>query len=483
MKYLCLILSVVGVSLLLTGCLQTKPMTPHQTVIAVESERSEPERPLWSKGMEVIDENRAPQEPLEILSPSPIAKKPAPPVKDRFVTSTGFGESVALAKLDAVRNALASAYDQLIFAERQIAEDDVRKDVIISTMNGFVKDIEIVQAVREEGFFRIVANVTITGQALENYIAEFASISPESTVLSKIDGGAVMERMERARELNRLEAEKRLTQWNSAQTLFGKILDGYPGYVMEAKLNKLAFNERVPDILQLSFTYGLSEAYADSSREFLSLVDQLTTDSGRDTYLYVCPSLLRKISPARCSKVPNTNPDFLRLYGTDRNPSALNHKLLVPVFDQFNRYIDCIVADLSDGGETNAPSFASQIPLSRYPATTVSWVGGPREAKSSETNPLFFEQILFFNGLEMEPSNVGFRGYTWLIELKEYSPRFFNKKKRQRAEYFYPFIVLETGGALYLNAADEAEGPSSEVKKLCRSEGTRRHMSLSRPGQ
>lgn len=475
-------LSIVGVSLVIGGCLQITPMTSNQKVILAETERPEIVKPKRPTGMEVIDEHQSLKSQPEILNDfsQETQKIQGPPVEDRFVTATGYGESVEQARLDAVRNALAAAYDQLIFAERQISENDIRKDVVISTMNGFVKDIEIVQAVREEGFFRIVANVTITGRALENYIAEFASISPDSTVLSKIDGSSVMERMDRARELNRLEAEKRLAQWNSAQALFSKIVDGYPGYVIDAKLTNLAFNERVPDILKLRFTYGLSETYVASSRELMSLVDQLTTDSGRDEYSYLCPSLLRTLSPSRCTKVPNTIPAFLELYGSDQKPSSVNHKLLVPVFDQFNRYINCIVADLLDGDESSAPTYGSQIPLSRFPATTVSWVGGSQEAKSSNSVPLFFEKILFFNGLETEPSNVGFRSYSWLVELKEYSPKFFNQKKRRHAEYFYPFVVLEKGGELYLNIADKANGMSSETMKLCKAEGTRRHMSVRR---
>ena len=111
---------------------------------------------------------------------------------DQEVAATGFGETIEEAKLDAIRNALSRSFDQFVFVERQIADDEIRRDVVISTMNGFVKDIELVSVTRDEnGFYSIFASVTVSGSGLENFIAKYISVTELNLQRSKINGSEV----------------------------------------------------------------------------------------------------------------------------------------------------------------------------------------------------------------------------------------------------------------------------------------------------
>ena len=296
---------------------------------------------------------------------------------DQEVAATCFGETIE-AKLDAVRNALSRSFDQFVFVERQIADDEIRRDVVISTMNGFVKDIELVSVTRDEnGFYSIFASVTVSGSGLENFIAKHISVTELNLQRSKINGSEVSRRLAKARELNLLEETKRKTQWDTASKLMDRILDGYPGHVIAGAMTSLSFNERVPDILQLSFEYGLDRKYAQNVIEQLRLINTLTRDSGRsDQVGYVCFSELRELArrTARMPRLPVGR--HRRSIRSDVDGEMVQHLLLVPVFDDLNRYIDCIAIDIDNvSGSGSSGAMFSQIAFSRFPGNAVRWVG------------------------------------------------------------------------------------------------------------
>lgn len=400
-------------------------------------------------------------------------------VMDPVVVATGMGVTPEEAKLDAVRNALSQKFDQLIFAEREVVDDDIRRDVIISTMNGFVRDIEVVNATQEGGFFVIVASVTVSGKALENYIARFVPISKASETRSRINASEVASRLEKARELNFLEAQKRKTQWDSASQLAKKLFEGYPSQLISGRLEELSFNERVPDILMLRFSYGLNPIYAKNIMQQLTLIDRLVTDSGRpiSDYRYLCFSSLKRLGPSNCARIPKGVVALEQIYAARRGVIQVDHKLVVAVFDQFDRYVDCVYMDINDGHEDGVGSFGSKAPLSRYPSEVVSWVGSNDEVQRITTGRTHFENLMFLNGFRAEGEGSGVVEMPWTIETKAYAPVFFNKKKNLNSEHFYPFVVIKKGGTYYLDLQDPTTS-TQKVELLCEEEGRRRHLSI-----
>lgn len=397
---------------------------------------------------------------------------------NQVVVATGIGETPDEAKLDAVRNALSQEFDQLVFAERLVVDEELERDVVISTMNGFVSDIEVVSADRDpNGFFIMVASVTVSGSALENYISRFTSIDDVSQVRSRVNADEIAQRLARARELNTLEAQKRLTQWNSAKALSRKLFDGYPGLIIRAKLDELSFNERVPDILQLRFSYQLDQTFTQQLLQQLKLIDQLVTDSGRTSrdYIYVCFSSLGRLAPSNCAQFPKGISTIDRIYDVSNAVTAVDQILAVAVFDQLNRFVSCLRMDIHDGFEQGLNSFQSKAPISRFPSKVVSWVGAASEARRISEGKTHFDNVMFLNGTAIGADRNTELDSAWYVETKAYAPMFFNEKKRVRSEHFYAFVVAEVNDGFYLDLNDP-KASFKDINALCKSEGQRRHL-------
>jgi hypothetical protein len=416
------------------------------------------------------------REPLAPERPSDGPQKAQ--LMDQEVAATGFGETIEAAKLDAVRNALSRSFDQFVFVERQIADDELRRDVVMSTMNGFVKDIELVSVSRDDnGFYSIFANVTVSGSGLENFIAQYVSVTELNLQRSKVNGSEIGRRLAKARELNLLEETKRKTQWDTAVNLMARVLDGYPGHVMAGAMTSLSFNERVPDILQLSFEYGLDRTYARNVLEQLKIINSLTRDSGRsDQVGYVCFSELRELAPANCAYAPFIGKSTQKLYQVRRGRVEVDYELLVPVFDDLNRYIDCISIDVDDGQtQGSTGSATSQVAFSRLPGNFVRWSGPSEIVQRINGEKQYFNNVLFLNGLEVTRDRGIGSLRQWSTVTKAYAKTFFDERKQRRAEYFYPFVVLKTGGG-YLMDINDPSSSYKDAKRLCKEEGQRRHL-------
>ena len=396
---------------------------------------------------------------------------------NQVVVATGIGETPEEAKLDAVRNALSQEFDQLVFVERIVIDENLERDIVISTMNGFISDIEVVSADRDpNGLFVIVASVTLSGSGLENYISRFTSIEKISEVRSRVNADEIAQRLARAKELNTLEAQKRLTQWNSAKALSEKLFTGYPGFTVRARLAELSFNSRVPDILELRFTYQLEQSFTKQLIQQLLLIDQLVTDSGRGSrdYIYMCFATLTRLNASNCARIPE-GIVVDRIYGAGNSGALVDLKLVVAVFDQLNRFVDCLSMDVNDGFEEGLNSFQSRSPISRFPDRVVSWVGSNSEVRRISDSKIRFENIIFLNGVSVDKDNKALLQGSWEVSTKAYAPTFFNDKKRIRAEHFYPFLVAKINESFYLGLSN-MEKSSKDVNVLCKLEGERRHL-------
>lgn len=470
--------------LALTGCVQlvtqdpvieSRPTTdqPNTTIESPQIVRSEPKPATPNKPSYTVIFDRKPLAPER---PSDGPQKAQ--LMNQEVAATGFGETIEAAKLDAVRNALSRSFDQFVFVERQIADDELRRDVVMSTMNGFVKDIELVSVTRDNsGFYSIFANVTVSGSGLENFVAQYVSVTELNLQRSKVNGSEIGRRLAKARELNLLEETKRKTQWDTAVNLMAGLLDGYPGHVMAGAMTSLSFNERVPDILQLSFEYGLDRTYARNVLEQLKIINSLTRDSGRtDQVGYVCFSELRELAPANCAYAPFTGKSTQKLYQVRRGRVEVDYELLIPVFDDLNRYIDCISIDVDDS-QTRGPigSATSQVAFSRLPGNFVRWSGPSEIVQRINGEKPYFNNVLFLNGLEVTRDGGIGMVRQWTTVKKVYAKTFFDERKQRRAEYFYPFVVLKTEGS-YLMDINDPSSNYKDAKRLCKEEGQRRHL-------
>ena len=118
----------------------------------------------------------------------------------------------------------------------------------------------------------------------------------------------------------------------------------------------------------------------------------------------------------------------------------------------------------------------SQIAFSRFPGNAVRWVGPSDLVTRAGGSMAYLDNVLFLNGLGVTRDGDTGSIRQWKTSTKAYAKIFFNERKKRRAEYFYPFVVLKTGRG-HLMDISEPSSLYKDPKKLCKEEGQRRHLS------
>jgi len=87
------------------------------------------------------------------------------------VEVTGVGKTKWNAQSDAIRQALEQTMKQLVIADRAIKNDEIIKDQVLSTLNGFVERFEVLQERFADGEYQLDSRVTVSPTNISNYIA------------------------------------------------------------------------------------------------------------------------------------------------------------------------------------------------------------------------------------------------------------------------------------------------------------------------
>jgi len=105
-----------------------------------------------------------------------------------IVEVVGIGPTRWSAQSNAARIALQQTMQQLVLADRVVSDSEVLKDDVISTLNGFVRRIEVVDERRVEGDFELRCRVVVSPSAVTNYISR---ASGEQSA-RQVDAGAML---------------------------------------------------------------------------------------------------------------------------------------------------------------------------------------------------------------------------------------------------------------------------------------------------
>jgi hypothetical protein len=135
----------------------------------------------------------------------------------------GYGATASEARQDAVRAALQQTMEQLIVTDRVIKDDQIVRDNIMSTMNGYVEKFTQIGGGQVNGGAFVEADVTVSPSKITNFIAS----RPSAT--SEVDGGSLF-----------AESQREMGQQRSKGAIFDKLLDGFPGSVMKARVLSIA---------------------------------------------------------------------------------------------------------------------------------------------------------------------------------------------------------------------------------------------------
>jgi hypothetical protein len=182
----------------------------------------------------------------------------------------GYGATESEARQDAVRAALQQTMQQLIVTDRVINDDQIVRDKIMSTMNGYVENFTPIGSGQVNGGAFVEADVTVSPSRITNFIASGASTT------TGVDGSSLF-----------AESRREMDQQRSKGAIFDKLLDGFPGSVMKASVVSIAPDDKKAG----DFIVKVEVSYSDEwVRSFTSGLQALSINT-----------VPVKISPGTCA--------------------------------------------------------------------------------------------------------------------------------------------------------------------------------------
>lgn len=178
------------------------------------------------------------------------------------------GLSMEDARRNAVRAALQESVEQLVVVDREMDQGEMVRDRILSTVNGFVRNFELVEVLRRQPDLLIRARVQIATSDIRNYV-DYLVPSRESG----FDGESVFGELER----RRMQAE-------SLRSIFHHLLRGIPlrrflvdvQELSPADPQRTSFYHRLPpaqDAVDVIFEGGMDPDVGQSLHAFLGSIE------------------------------------------------------------------------------------------------------------------------------------------------------------------------------------------------------------------
>ena len=417
------------------------------------------------------------------------ATSTAPPRSGTKVVAIGVGSTLELAKLEAVRSALSRTLPQYVVVDRQIIDDEIKKDIVASTMTGYVSDIQIIDQYTDENrLVNVTVEVGVSEKRIRDFVAKFGSELNASKGV-QVDGEGIANSIERQRAINEAERRRRAEQWATAQKLTSRLFADYPSPATEVSITDISFNSQNPDSLQITFAYDLDEEWRRKFWQKAHTIDRLVADSGRSSIIEVCPTsrLSFPVIDTRCMRLPSANSQVRFWSAYSSNSTTLStHVMLVPTFDKSGAYLGCDQFQIDDGEIRGSaydvrPSKAMIGPISprffngfigsRH-VKKVGFVEGPWNSGYEDYDLIALDDHFFVWGPDPEAFNfMGDDEEPIEITRTYKSKAFYNDT--YVAEYFYPFIAVQKNGMFYRDL-DTDKGYKNHAL-LCREEGLIRH--------
>ena len=160
------------------------------------------------------------------------------------VVVTGRGISVDDARSDAVRQALQQTMKQLVVADRAINNNEVLRDKVISTMNGYIDNLKQKSLTRTNDGFAIEAEVTVSASRIVNFIGYAAGTT------ATLRGDAL------SADINRENAQR-----TARGEIFDRTLRGFPSKVMDVKILGIKPSDSNPNILRVDLEYSFKKSF------------------------------------------------------------------------------------------------------------------------------------------------------------------------------------------------------------------------------
>jgi hypothetical protein len=422
---------------------------------------------------------------LGILALASCATSAGPSADSEKVVVSGIGDDIESAKLAAIRNALSRSIPQYVVADRKIVNDNILRDVTVSSMTGYITSIEIIETHRDtDGFVAVTAVIGVSKDRVRDYLAKFET----STVSGgdQFDGQTIAAEVFAAKSKRDAEKLRKAEQLKTAKALTSRLFSGYPYSATEVNVTEIKFDPETPDYVVMTLAYDLSEEWRNGFWRRVGVIDELLMDSGARDHVEICPSSGSVLD--NCKKLPSNDLAF-----EFWSQKGIKHKLYVPIFDRNNTFVTCIektlahpilandpkahmdsigegLADLGVGVGALAGTLAIGLPVAVIAGVLAPVTGLPDDVENPWPKP---QKSLYVRG--PNPHAVDFKPAkedALTIDLKIKSSRLFNDERT--AEFYEPFVIGALDEALIREFQGASEGGSS--RDFCEREGTIQRM-------
>jgi len=166
------------------------------------------------------------------------------------VTVTGFGATVDEARTSAIRQALQQTITQLVVVERAIKNDQLLRDNVFSTMNGYVERFTQRSLDKTANGVEITADIVVSASRIENFIG-----IPQGSSAS-VEGLSLL-----------AESNRELAQRKARGEIFDRVLRGFPTTVSEVRITDINHSESDPGTLSVGFELTFKPVFIRSLTE------------------------------------------------------------------------------------------------------------------------------------------------------------------------------------------------------------------------
>ena len=230
------------------------------------------------------------------------------------VDVTGFGSTYDAAKADAVKKALQLALSQLVIVDRIVSENEVLRDRVISTSNGYVDRYLEKSLSSDELGFSVEAEVTVSATRIQNFLG--VVIGGGGEVTGSVLGVEIQRRLAQQAALEK-QAEAR-------QQIFERIFENYPLTAVNIELKEINISPRNSKVLILDLEQTYKQEFIQALEETLEAlaIHECRYDYARNFFFWLgagvlCPykdepSLRELMSP----HLPDKELPFVPTYST-----------------------------------------------------------------------------------------------------------------------------------------------------------------------
>jgi hypothetical protein len=168
------------------------------------------------------------------------------------VEVSGYGSTVEDARIDVVRQAMQAAVAQLVVSDISISGDEILKDRVVSTMNGFVDDIDELRIERSGEEVEVTSRVTVSTQRISAFVGGDVNASG-------VDGMSLFG-----------EVAREKAQREAAAEIIARSFRGFPARALKTTVTAVRPSISDPDILELDVEVQADPAWVRSVEDVMA---------------------------------------------------------------------------------------------------------------------------------------------------------------------------------------------------------------------